>query len=103
MERRRITEQRQHLLIIKRHRFGIQTGQILEHTYHRGIIVSEYIKFEQVMIDRVVIKMCRDNRRILVVCRMLHGCKRIDLPAKRQHDDPARMLSGRAADADASI
>ena len=55
------------------------------------------------MIDRMVIKMCRNNRCILIICRMLHRCKRVYFPSKRKYNDSTRMLSGRTADSYAAL
>ena len=44
-KRLRIFEQRHHRSIVQRNLHRINTGKILQHTYHGRIIVSEYIQF----------------------------------------------------------
>ena len=56
----------------------IQSCEILQHTDHRRIIVSENIKLQQVVVDGVVIEMRRDRLRRHIIRRMLYRGKRID-------------------------
>ena len=65
--------------------------------------MPENIEFQQVVVDRVVIKMCGDCRSRHIVCRMLYQGKSIDLLSHRKYNDTSRMLSGRSADADTSL
>ena len=60
----------------------IQAGQVLQHTDHGRIIVSENIQLQQVVVDGVVIKMGRDDVRGHIVGRMLHRRKGMDLLAR---------------------
>ena len=57
----------------------IDSGQILQHTNHRRIIVSENVELQQVVVDRVIIEMRRDRVRRHIIRRMLYRCKGIDL------------------------
>ena len=71
----------------------IESCEILQHTDHRRIIVSENIEFQQVVVDGMVIEMGRDRLRGHIVRRMLYRGKRIDHLAERQNNDTSRMLS----------
>ena len=82
---------------------GSRSGQILQHTDHRRIIVSENIELQQVVVDGMVIEMRRYRVRRHIVCRMLHRGKGIDLLSDRQNNDTARMLSGGPAHADTAL
>ena len=54
--------------------------------------MSENIELQEVVVDGMVVKMRRYNIRCHIVCRVLHRCERINLLAKRQNDNTARML-----------
>ena len=90
----RIMEQRHNIFIIQRNRLRIQSGQIFQTTNHRRIIMTENIKFQQVMVDGMVLKMCCNNIGCCVVRRMLDRRERINLLMLWQHDHTTRMLSG---------
>ena len=81
----------------------IQSCEILQHTDHRRIIVSENIKLQQVVVDGVVIEMRRDRLRRHIIRRMLYRGKRIDHLAERQNNDTSRMLSRCPPYADTSL
>ena len=51
----------------------------------------------------MVIKMCSDDIRHHIVCRMLHRSKRVDLLPDRKYDDTARMLPCRPAHTDTTL
>ena len=87
-------EQRHNIFIIQRNRLRIQSGQIFQTTNHRRIIMTENIKFQQVMVDGMVLKMCCNNIGCCVVRRMLDRRERINLLMLWQHDHTTRMLSG---------
>ena len=81
----------------------IKACQILQHTDHGRIVVPQNIQFQKVCINGVIVKMCRDNIRIVIVCRMLHRSKRIDIFSKGQYDNTAGMLSRGSPDTGASL
>ncbi len=56
------------------------------------------IQLQQVMVDGMVVKMRGHDIRRHIISRMLHRSKGIDLLAKRQYDDTARMLPGTPPD-----
>ena len=60
--------------------------------------MPENIKLQQVMVDRVIVKMCRDNVCRHIIRRMLHRCEGIDILPVRQYDDSSRMLPGAPPD-----
>ena len=95
---RRILEQRHHLLVIQGDLRGIQSGQVLQHTDHGGIIVSQNVQLQQVMVNGVVVKVGGHRIRGHIVRGMLHRGKGVDLLSQRQHNDAARMLSGASSD-----
>ena len=51
----------------------------------------------------MIIKMCRDDITVFVICRMLYRCKFLNFLTYRKNDDTARMLSGRSSDTGASL
>ena len=93
-------EQGQYLLIVQTNSRRIYPGNILKHTDHGRIIVSENIQLQQVMVNGMIIKMrCYCPGR-LVIGRMLYRRKGINLLSQRHDDDAARMLSRRPPDTD---
>ena len=58
--------------------------------------MTENIELQQVMVDGMILKMCRDDISIHIICGMLDGGEIINLMLMRHHDDTARMLSGRS-------
>ena len=102
-ERLRVLEETHDLLRIQWNILNrVESRQILQHTNHGRIIVSENIEFQQVVVDRVVIEMRRDGTCRHIVRRVLHRCKRVNLLSEGQYDDTARMLSGGTPHADAA-
>ena len=97
-ERRGVLEQGHHLLVVQWDLRGVQPGQILEHADHGGIIVSQNIQLQQVVVNGMVIEVGRYRIRCHIVCGMLHRGKGVDLLSQRQHNDAARMLSGASSD-----
>ncbi len=69
-------------------------GEVLEHADHGGIIVSQDVQLQQVVVDGMVIKMGGDRGCGGVVGRMLYRGKGVDLLPQREDDDPARVLAG---------
>ena len=60
--------------------------------------MSQNIEFEKVVVDRVIVKMGRDNIGRHIICRVLDGSEGVDVFTQWQNDDSTRMLAGTAAD-----
>lgn len=60
------------LFAVKRDLLGILSGQILQHTDHGWIIVSQNIKLQKVSVNRMIIKMSGNDVAVFIICRMLH-------------------------------
>ena len=73
--------------------YRVNTDQILKHTYHGGIIVSQYIQLQQVVVNGMVVKMGGDRGGGHIVGRVLHRGKGIDFLAQRKHDNASGVLS----------
>ena len=65
--------------------------------------MTENIKFQQVVVDGVIIKMRRDNICCHIICRMLYRCKRVDILTKWENDDSSRMLSGTSSNSGTTL
>ena len=88
----RILEQAHDLLVIQRYIRCLHLGQILQHTDHRGIIMTEDIQFQEVMVNLVIVKMCSDG--ILIRGRMLDRCEAIDILTVGKNDNSSGVLPG---------
>ena len=93
-QRLRSVEEGHYLLVVQRNRLRIQSRQILQPSDHGGIVVSEDIEFQKVMIDGMIFKMCRHLIRRLVIRRLLDRCETVDLLRIRCNDDTSRVLAG---------
>ena len=51
----------------------------------------------------MIIKMRCNNGCCLVICRMLHRCKRVNCPSHWKYNNSSRMLSGRTAHANTAL
>ena len=56
--------------------------------------MPEYIKLQQVSVNRMIIKMCCDNITVHIIGRMLNRSKFLNLFSHRKYDNSSRMLSG---------
>ncbi len=72
---------------------GSSPDQVLEHTDHGGIIVSQNIQLQQVVVNGVVVKVGRDGLGGHIVGRVLHRGEGIDHLSQGKDDDTARVLS----------
>ena len=97
-QRRCILEQTHHLGVIQRNLGGLDSRQILEHTNHGRIIVSQNIQFQQVVVDGVIVKMGGDGVRGHIIRRMLHRGKGVNVLSHRQNNDTAGVLTGTSPD-----
>ncbi len=98
-----IRKQRQYHRIIQADGNGVYSGNILQHTDHGRIVVSQYIKFQQVVVNGVVVKMGSDNRCFHIIGRMLHRCKCVNIPAHRKYYDTSRVLAGSSPDSHTAL
>ena len=85
--------------IVQRDLRGVEARQVLQHTDHGRIVVSQNIELEQVVVDRMIVKVGRDDVGRHIIGRVLHGSKGIDIFPQRKDDDAARMLAGTPPDA----
>ena len=88
----RVLEQGHDLRVVHRDRHGIHPGHILEHAHHGGIILSQDIQLQQVVVDAVVVKM-GGNGALHIVGRMLDGRKGGHFLPVGKHHDAAGVLS----------
>ena len=65
--------------------------------------MAEDIELQQIVVNGMIIKMCRDNICRHIIRRVLYRRKRIDILAERKYDDPSRMLTGTPSDSGASL
>ena len=65
--------------------------------------MSQYVKFQQVSINGMVIKMCGNDVTVYIVCRMLHRGKLLNFLSNRKYNNTSRMLSCGTADSGASL
>ena len=98
-----ILKQRHDVLVIQWNGLRIQAGQVLQHTNHGRIIVSQNVQLQQVVVDGVVIKMGGNDVRGHIVGGMLNGSKGVNLLPVGQYHDTARMLARRAAHTHAAL
>ena len=90
----RILEQAHNLLAVQRDVVNrINPSQILKHSDHGGIIVSQNVQLQQVVVNGVIVKMGCNGGGGHIVGRVLHRSKGVDLLSQGKHDDAPRMLS----------
>ena len=94
-------EQLHDALIVQRKLNRIHARDVLQHSDHRRIIVSQNVELQQVVVNGMIVKMRCDNRRCHIVGRVLHRRKRIDLLSERKNHDAAGVLTGRSPHTDA--
>ena len=92
----RILEQAHDLRSVQGNGQRIPSGHILQHTDHGGIIVSQNVKLQQVMVNGMIVKVSGNGIRGHIVGGMLYRRKRIDILPQGQHYDTAGVLSGTA-------
>ena len=98
IQRRSIFKQTHDIVIVQRHKLGIQSCTVLQETDHGRIIMPQNIQFQQVMINGMIIIMRCYRCRCHIICRMLYRCKRIDVLAYGKYDDSAGVLTGSSSD-----
>ena len=86
------------ILLIQRNRSRTDAGKILQHPDHGGVIVTQHIQLQEVILHAVVFKMGGDDITVFVICRMLYRSKFLNFLTHGQYNDTSRMLSGRTAD-----
>ena len=90
------------LRIVQRDLMGVHTGEILHHTHHGGVIVSQHIQLQDVGLHGVIFKMGGDGIGIVGVRRVLHRAEILHILVVRDHHQAAGVLAGGAADANAA-
>ena len=91
------------LFAVKRDLLGILFGQILQHTDHGRIIVSQNIKLQKVSVNGMIVKMRGNDVAVFVICRMLYRCEFFDFLAFWQNNDSSRVLACGTPNACASL
>ena len=81
---------------------GVHAGEILHHTHHGGVIVSQHIQLQDVGLHGVIFKMGGDGIGIIGVRRVLHRAEVLHILVVRDHHQAAGVLAGGAADAHAA-
>ena len=81
---------------------GVHAGEILHHTHHGGVIVSQHIQLQDVGLHGVIFKMGGDGIGIIGVRRVLHRAEILHILVVRDHHQAAGVLAGGAADANAA-
>ena len=90
------------LRIVQRDLMGVHAGEILHHTHHGGVIVSQHIQLQDVGLHGVIFKMGGDGIGIIGVRRVLHRAEVLHILIVRDHHQAAGVLAGGAADANAA-
>ena len=65
--------------------------------------MTQYIQFQKIGINGMIVKMGSYYIRIRIIRRMLNRSKGINVFTKRKNDNSARMLSGRSSDTGTSL
>ena len=81
---------------------GIHPGEVLHHTDHSGVIVSQHIQLQEVGLHGVVFKMGGDGIGVVGVRRVLHRAEVLHIHVVGDHHQAAGMLAGGAPDAHAA-
>ena len=76
---------------------GVDPGEILQHSDHGGVIVSQHIQLQEVVLHAVIFKMGGDGLCILCVRRVLHGGEILHIHVVRYHHKAAGVLACGAA------
>ena len=76
---------------------GVDSGEILQHSDHGGVIVSQHIQLQEVVLHAVIFKMGGDGLCILCVRRVLHGGEILHIHVVRYHHKAAGVLACGAA------
>ena len=90
------------LRIVQRDLMGVHTGEILHHTHHGGVIVSQHIQLQDVGLHGVIFKMGGDGIGIIGVRRVLHRAEILHVLVVRDHHQAAGVLARGTADAHAA-
>ena len=81
---------------------GVHPGEVLQHTDHGGIIVSQHIQLQEVTLHGVIFEVGGDNVAVGVVGGVLHGTEVVDLLVLGNNHHASGMLAGGALDAGAA-
>ena len=86
-------KQRHNISLIQGNSPCADTGQVFQHTDHSRIIVTQYIKFQKISINGMIIKMCGNDIAVHIIGWMLDRCKLLDLLTHWKYDDTSRVLA----------
>ena len=89
--------------VVQRNGLGVDTGQILQHFDHGGVIVSQHIQLQQVVLHTVILKMGGHRIGILGIGRMLNGSKVLHIHIVGNNHQTAGVLTGGTAHTHAAL
>ena len=89
--------------VVQRDSPCVDAGKILQHPDHGGIIVSQHVQLQQVILHAVVFKMGGDGIALRIVGGVLHSGEILHVHVVRHHHQAARMLAGGAPHAHAAL
>ena len=95
-------EDRHGLRVIQWDLLGVHPSQVLKHSDHSGVIVSQHVQLQQVGLHGVIFEVGGDDIGIGVVRRVLYGTEVIDLLVLGDDHHAAGVLAGGALDAGAA-
>ncbi|CAN4043737.1 NADP-specific glutamate dehydrogenase, partial [Dysosmobacter welbionis] len=81
---------------------GVDTGQILHHADHGGVIVSQHVQLQEVCLHRVVFKMSGDGVGVVGVRRVLDRAEVLHVHIVGNDHQAAGVLTGGPAGAHAA-
>ena len=88
--------------IVERDGARVDAGELFKHPDHGGVIVTEQVELEKIVLHTVIIKMRGDGVAVRVVRRVLHRTKVLNIHIVRHDNKPAGVLTGRSSHADAA-
>ena len=70
----------------------VHAGQVLQHFDHGGVIVSQHIQLQEVVLHAVILEMSGHGVAVGIVCRVLHRGKILHIHIIRHHHQPTGVL-----------
>ena len=89
--------------IVQRDLAGVDAGKILQHPDHGGVIVTQHIQLQEVILHAVVFKMGGDGIGVLGIRRVLHGGEILHIHVIRHHHQTAGVLARGAPHSHAAL
>src|SRR5699024_2886200 len=74
-------------------RAGVHPRQVLQHTDHGGVIVSQHVQLQEVAFHGVIFEVGGDDVRVGVVRRVLNGTEVVDLLVLGDNHHAAGVLA----------